>query len=494
MVKIILMIIAISCSKSINELKNTNKGINDDLIKYCKEENKGKVLELLKNKADVNFKDQNGNTALIYAIERNWEEGIQILLDAGAEVNIKNNSDIGPLLHCFFYSKSINRSNLMKKLIECGADVNIKHLNNEYSALINAICSNEIEIVKLLLDAGANVNDKVANCSPLMKAVKYGYLKIIDVLIKAGAEYSDEEKEKIDKLIEERNDINFVNRYEQTSLFLAISSKDVKLAKLLIEKGADINKENRWGTPLIAALKNHYIELVSLMIEKGANVDGRDIDTGNTALVLSLQNNHIEIAKLLIEKGADINDKDTYTGDTGLILALKGNHIEIAELLIEKGANINYKNPRTNQTIFSLTLEKKNLEMLGLLIEKGVNITSLHMDAIAKMMEKDTNLFRNPIDRGIEIYSKDEYSKSLLTYFSDRMKIYKEKIKKDLCIKLAYLIVRKMAEDYIQLFISMNKNSEISQEAKDEINNHINMLYSLQKLPPELFLEIINKF
>ncbi len=76
---------------------------------------------------------------------------------------------------------------------------------------------------------------------------------------------------------------------------------------------------------------------------------------------------------------------------------------------------------------------------------------------------------------------------------SEKIKTCKDNSIEDKCIDLAYLIISKMAEDYIHLFISLNKNSSTPQEAKDEVNNHINILYSLQKLPIELFIEIIKQ-
>lgn len=100
--KIILLIVLISCSKNIERMPNLNKGINEDLIKYCKKGKQEKVLTLLNENPNinVNFKDKQGNTALFYAIQgdkekdseepenvKEYNEIVNLLIDYGANIN-----------------------------------------------------------------------------------------------------------------------------------------------------------------------------------------------------------------------------------------------------------------------------------------------------------------------------------------------------------------------------------------------------------------------
>ena len=204
------------------------------------------------------------------------------------------------------------------------------------------------------------------------------------------------------------------------------------------------------------------IEIVKLLLEASANVNDKEIK-GWTALMLASQEGNIEIVKLLLETKADVNEKNN-NGDIALIIASRKAHKELVEFLIEKGANINYKGNK-GWTSLIQALRKGHIEVVETLIKKG-----------------------------IDICGRDNSGKIVLTHVSKMLKSSKRKSEKDKYIEIAYMIVRKMAEDYIQLFISFNKSINIFQNIKDDIHDHINILYSLQNLPIELFEEVINKF
>ena len=88
---------------------------------------------------------------------------------------------------------------------------------------------------------------------------------------------------------------------------------------------------------LIDCIRKVYFKLIKLLLEKGANINDQD-KYGYTVLIWAcIMNNNIEAIKLLIEKGADINIQDK-NGYTPLMYACKYNHTEIIELLLDKGA------------------------------------------------------------------------------------------------------------------------------------------------------------
>jgi ankyrin repeat protein len=70
----------------------------------------------------------------------------------------------------------------------------------------------------------------------------------------------------------------------------------------LLEKGADVNAITVGNTVLKYAAYENYAEIAKLLIEKGANVNARD-EWGQTALMSAADGNSIEVAKILIENG-----------------------------------------------------------------------------------------------------------------------------------------------------------------------------------------------
>ncbi len=156
------------------------------------------------------------------------------------------------------------------------------------------------------------------------------------------------------------------NKFNWTPLFYAADSNDVKLAKFLLGRGANVNARDYFGiTPLHQATIRGSYDVAKLLIEKGADVNARD-KYGYTPLHLAAIYNRVRMAKLLIEKGANINARDNY-GNTPLhyCATTKGTY-SVAKLLLEKGANPNVKNKR-GKTPLELAQEAKNYRIARLL-------------------------------------------------------------------------------------------------------------------------------
>ena len=119
-----------------------------------------------------------------------------------------------------------------------------------------------------------------------------------------------------------------------------------EIVALLVEKGADVNAENKnLGTPLFLAIQNEKYEVAKYLIQKGASPNFTS-PSGYTALHLISSeyiqdpDEKVELAKLLIEKGAQI-DKTNYFRLTPLQCAIKHRQnygLGIVKLLLEKGA------------------------------------------------------------------------------------------------------------------------------------------------------------
>ena len=145
-------------------------------------------LELLiKEGADVNSMISNGQTLLMYAAHKGNLTFVNLLIEAGADVNAQtgtNEYDDTALIlavrnHAF---------ECVKRLIAVGADLN-KRGENGNTALVEAIEANDDRCVELLIKSGADVNIKKGfKVAALFSAVEKGHSHYIDQLIKAGAD------------------------------------------------------------------------------------------------------------------------------------------------------------------------------------------------------------------------------------------------------------------------------------------------------------------
>lgn len=147
----------------------------------------------------------------------------------------------------------------------------------------------------------------------------------------------------IESFIKEGADVDKTDRDGNTPLQIAVQNGYLRIIEILIENGADVEKDLS-ATPLMKAVDHENIEAIKILIEKGkANINGRDL-YGKTALMraIDLHNPKIEAIQTLIECGADINITDSYK-NTPLLKATQLGHAEIVEILINAKANVNYQ-------------------------------------------------------------------------------------------------------------------------------------------------------
>lgn len=112
------------------------------------------------------------------------------------------------------------------------------------------------------------------------------------------------------------------------------------LARLLIDKGADINAQDKDGsTALILASDKGHEAVVRLLIDKGAGVNAQNKD-GSTALILASEKGHAAVVRLLINRGADVNAQNK-DGLTALTLASDKGYEAVVQLLVDNGAGVN---------------------------------------------------------------------------------------------------------------------------------------------------------
>jgi len=176
------------------------------------------------------------------------------------------------------------------------------------------------QIVKLLLDAGANANAKDSRGNPaLMAAFVRGDPEIVAAMLHAGAAAKATEASGSPMIVE------------------AAYSGNLRIVQLLVDAGAGVNQARKDGTTalLVAAAKRKW-ELCRYLIGKGADVNARL--TVGTPLLFAAAGGDLETVKLLVQKGADVNAKDD-NNISPLAIAQKRNYKAVADYLAGAGAH-----------------------------------------------------------------------------------------------------------------------------------------------------------
>ena len=140
------------------KLSNKNQKVlhlitEGDFFKAVKSGNRNEVRKYA-NQVDINIKDSDGWTALMYATDTDDRKMISLLIELGADVNMQDNDGQTALMNAIF----VNATKSANYLIKHGANINIRD-NNGQTPLMIAAFSNEPEIGELLILEGANIDD-----------------------------------------------------------------------------------------------------------------------------------------------------------------------------------------------------------------------------------------------------------------------------------------------------------------------------------------------
>lgn len=285
-----------------------------------------------------------GATPLMLAAARGDADLIRLLLDAGVDPDAAN-SEGETALMVVARTGSVDAAGL---LLRRGADVHAREDWGGQTALMWAAAQSQPEMIRVLVKAGARVDERATvrdwqrrvtaegrpkdmyrgGLTPLLFAAREGCTPCVDELLEAGA------------------DIDLDDPDGVTALVMALLNRHWDTARHLIEAGADVNLWDIYGqTPLYVA-----VDMNTLPIGRRVEIPSMDRATG------------VDIVRLLLEQGANPNAQlklrpryrnipnDRYRdpmivwGTTPLLRAAKAGDLPVMKLLLQHGALPNLAN------------------------------------------------------------------------------------------------------------------------------------------------------
>lgn len=258
-----------------------------------------RLTAMVRGGADVNTADRLGETPLMYAATVGSLDAMKFLVEKGANVNAQTASGATALIW------SATDLAKVRFLIDHGANVNLATKRGRTALLVAAMSDNSYEIVKLLMDKGADVKAvDFLHTTPLRGAVLGNDTRTIKLLIDAGV------------------DVNVADLPGISPLMIAAGwNGNVEATKALLAKGANVNAVSRpvmglpakngaseFGllTPLTMSAAFGPSDLIRTLIDAGADVNARDV-RGMSPLMLAVATDHQDpaVIRMLIEHGAD---------------------------------------------------------------------------------------------------------------------------------------------------------------------------------------------
>lgn len=354
-------------------------------------------------------------------------ELVQVMISAGASVN----DDTGFAASALQIATESDNIEVVEALLSAGTDVNYP-LGEQYrrgreqlvttsqdsfgsylqTPLHFAISQGNMEMVQILLEAGADVN----SC-PLLEYLPWLHLNNEDGKDNRKDDSKDEHivhhkasaNRRLILWIEGAHSEEEPN-IASTPLQEAVWLNKAAAIRLLLRLGADVNAAGGFATALQAAAFVEDVHLIRLLLNKGADVNSPARGRGAmTALQAAASTGHEKAVEALLKAKADINaPPSSVEGRTALQAAVESRNISLVRALLEAGAKVNARAaPEDGKTCLQAAAEIGNTDMINLLLQSGARTNTAPYSG---------NKIYALVEDAIETNKQDEILRLVSTY------------------------------------------------------------------------------
>lgn len=259
----------------------------------------------------------------------------------------------------------------------------------DISVFISALINGDVNTVRHRLDKGVDVNviDDEANWTPLLYASAYNHPDIVRLLLERGADVNAkniqdltpimlaQSMEVVRLLFEHAADIHARDEFGNTVLMSVAQHCPTEAVQFLLDHGADIHATNHYGASVLTTASQYgQTETVQLLLQKGLGSDERENETHLTPLMEAAWHGETETAHVLLNQGADVN-ATMNRGMTALFWTTFEDQATTAKFLLEHGADLHARTEE-RETVLIMALEENSLNTANLFIDFGIDVNA----------------------------------------------------------------------------------------------------------------------
>lgn len=372
------------------------------------------IIDSVKNNrsADVNSDySQKHRTPLMYAASKSNVDIVEKLLKRGAEINAKDTDGWTPLMFAISRDNPSDKMEIIEKLLAHGADINLPD-NQGKTAMDLAFEAKNVQIANSILrNYAARRGLEVTSGNLLLDTIQEKNYSFVRALLKIP-----------------RMDITAKNVNGQTALMLAVEDGQAEIiGEILAKDNTIINETNKDGfTALMLATLKGDAKAVSLLLQSPiVNLDIAD-KRGRTALTIAIQKNHAGIIRQLLTKNVFRANECGKNGLTPLMVAIKEGSPDVVSAFIEsRGVDINAKD-KFGKTPLMFAVQSGKVDIVKKLLEErpDININAVDKAGWSALMFAayygNTAILEDLIKHGakVDIEDKDHCTPLMIATWS----------------------------------------------------------------------------
>ncbi|KAL4732052.1 hypothetical protein ACLX1H_001059 [Fusarium chlamydosporum] len=313
------------------------------------------VSGLISQNVNIHGRNEDGNTPLKCAMMNDQAATAHILISAGASSN-----KLPPL----FKAASMGSLNVAKMLLDSGVNVNeVSKSGDPFFAEV--VHKGNVEGVRFLLEKGARADTSTRlRGSVLAEAVKKNQVDIVQALLDYGA------------------NVNSEDNHGNSVLNMAIQGGNAKLVELLLEKGARTKPATILCTSVLEfTINKKRFDILRLLIAAGVDLETTDAQH-QPILIKVIRNpllkNHdkLEVLRMLMENGADPEAIDIIFGLPAICHAVETSTPEVVEELLIRGVETKVR-MLGGQTMMTYSIDVNHRNHVKILLSYGVDVNEV---------------------------------------------------------------------------------------------------------------------